>query len=128
MDFHFVQPAIIRSHINDEVEDEQEGQQVAEQEDESTFVLVITTTHEIDESLRAIIALVVFCDCEAHYDTNNKSAKMAQVVHVRLRQTNLDVEEQDEQDEDYEGEALHWVRFAEARPLYYQVGDLEKAK
>ena len=53
---------------------------------------------------------------------------MAQVVHVRLRQTNLDVEEQDEQDEDDECEALHWVRFAEARPLYYQVGDLEKAK
>merc|ERR1712086_720158 len=88
-----LQPAYChRSHINNEVEDEEEGKKVAEEEDESTFILVITTTHEIDESLRAILTFIIFCDSEAHYDTNDEATQMTQVVHIGLGQTDLDVE------------------------------------
>ena len=85
-----------RSHIYDKVEDEDEGQQVAEKEDYSTLVLIVSTTNEINEALGAVVSVVVLCYSEAHYDTNNKAAEVTEVIHICLSQTNLNVEKEDQ--------------------------------
>jgi len=114
------------SHIYNKVEDEGEGQQIAEKEDYSTLILVVSTTNEIKEALWAIVSVVVLCYCEAHYDTNNKAAEVTEVIDICLGQTNLNIEKEDQEDEDDQCEPLHGVRLSKSWPFYYQVWDLWK--
>ena len=84
------------SNINNKIENEEEGQQVAEQENHTALVFVVGPSHKIDEALWPVVSLVVFGDGEAHNNANNEPAEVTQVIDIGLGESDLDVEQQDE--------------------------------
>lgn len=71
--------------------------------------------------MRPIITIIILRDNEAHYDTYDQSAEMSQVINIRLSQSNLNIEEKDQQDKDYQGKSLHWIGFSQSGPFDDQV-------
>lgn len=114
------------SYIYDQVEHENEGKQIAEKEYNTALVFVVGSAHEINEALWTILSIIILCNCKAHYNANNKSTEMTKIINICLRQTNLNVEQEDQKNEDDECEPLHGICFAQTCPFNYEIRNLNK--
>ena len=74
--------------------------------------------------MSSVSALIVLGNRKAHDDSNNEASQVTQVVNVGFGQTYLDVEQKDQEDEDDQSEALHWVGLSQSSPFYAEISNL----
>jgi hypothetical protein len=112
------------SYIDQQIKHQDERQQVRKQKDNSTFVLVVGVLNERSEGLIWLSSGVILRNCKAHDNANDEPTKVTEVINIWFCYSDLNIEEQYQQYENYQCESLHGVGFAKSGPFNAQVCNL----